>query len=246
MENQNPGSRGEFGSNSTGREEEQRFGEEAHAYTLGRDELIRDRELGRGEAWLSEESRCLIGDDTLLGSENMLDRRVEQGGTATSSAMVGTDTTAVADSAYDSPTKGTQQCGGIGSADHGTVGTVNSGSGAGLSSGSSAGGLIGAGVSDEAAWQRDRSGFQEHFAARHPSQDEATIPRTWDQAEPTYRYGYEAARDERYRGRDFDEIEPDLRHNYAQQAGAISSDQESGWERLREEVREAFDHFRAS
>lgn len=123
-------------------------------------------------------------------------------------------------------------------ADRVEEGTTNTGSLVDLSSDSAAGGLIGAGISDDAAWQRDRSGFQEHFAARHPSADGETGQRAWNQAEPNYRYGYDAARSEQYQGRQFEEVEPELRRAYELR------NQESGWDRLREEVRDGFNRFR--
>jgi hypothetical protein len=74
------------------------------------------------------------------GPDPKAKRSRHEDGMATSSATVGTGTAASSDSAYGSPTEGTQQSGGIGSADHGPEGTVNTGSGAGRSSGNATGG----------------------------------------------------------------------------------------------------------
>jgi hypothetical protein len=59
--------------------------------------------------------------------------------------------------------------------------------------------------------------------------------RTFADAEPHYRRGYEAAHDERYAGRDFADVEPELRRSHT---GGES------WEHLREEIREGFDRGR--
>jgi len=66
----------------------------------------------------------------------------------------------------------------------------------------------------------------------------AADTRTFADAEPNYRRGYEAAYDERYAGRDFSDVEPDLRRSHA--GGGET------WEHLREEIREGFDRGRRS
>jgi len=86
-------------------------------------------------------------------------------------------------------------------------------------------------------WNRDRSAFEEHFKTGRSGMGTATDTRTFADAEPNYRRGYEAAYDERYSGRDFSDVEPDLRRSH----GAGDS-----WERLREEIREGFDQGRRS
>ena len=84
-------------------------------------------------------------------------------------------------------------------------------------------------------YQRDRSRFQEHFGKRKSGLGANADTRTFADAEPNYRRGYEAAHDERYAGRDFADVEPDLRRAHS---GGES------WEHLREEIREGFDHGR--
>jgi uncharacterized protein (TIGR02271 family) len=81
-------------------------------------------------------------------------------------------------------------------------------------------------------YQRDRTAFQEHFKTRRGA---ASNARTFADAEPNYRRGYETAHDERYAGRDFAAVEPELRKAHT---GTES------WEELREEVREGFDRGR--
>jgi uncharacterized protein (TIGR02271 family) len=86
-------------------------------------------------------------------------------------------------------------------------------------------------------WNRDRSGFEEHFGSRRSGMGTASDTRTFADAEPNYRRGYDAAHDERYAGRTFSDVEPDLRRSHT---GGDS------WEHLREEIREGFDRGRRS
>jgi len=82
-------------------------------------------------------------------------------------------------------------------------------------------------------YRRARSGFQEHFNQRGWGKK-----RTFDQAEPNYRYGYMAAQDNRYAGQEFDQAEPALRQEYR---GAETGDT---WDQLREEIREGWSRAR--
>jgi uncharacterized protein (TIGR02271 family) len=84
-------------------------------------------------------------------------------------------------------------------------------------------------------YQRDRSRFQEHFGKRKSGLGANADTRTFADAEPNYRRGYEAAHDKRYAGRDFADVEPDLRRAHT---GGES------WEHLRDEIREGFDRGR--
>jgi uncharacterized protein (TIGR02271 family) len=86
-------------------------------------------------------------------------------------------------------------------------------------------------------WGRDRAAFEEHFGSRRAGMGTTADTRTFADAEPHYRRGYEAAYDERYAGRDFTDVEPDLRRSH--------SGNES-WEHLREEIREGFNRGRRS
>lgn len=85
-------------------------------------------------------------------------------------------------------------------------------------------------------YQRDRSLFEEHFGKRKSGLGANADTRTFADAEPHYRRGYEAAHDERYAGRDFTDVEPELRRAHT---GGES------WEHLREEIREGFDRGRS-
>lgn len=84
-------------------------------------------------------------------------------------------------------------------------------------------------------YRRDRAAFEEHFNTRRGASGANAGRRTFADAEPNYRRGYEAAHDERHAGREFDDIEPELRQSHS------GSD---AWERLREEVREGWDRAR--
>jgi len=86
-------------------------------------------------------------------------------------------------------------------------------------------------------YRRDRAAFEQHFNKRRANLGTAADTRTFADAEPHYRRGYEAAHDERYAGRDFAEVEPELRRSHT---GGES------WEHLREEINEGFNRARRS
>jgi len=86
-------------------------------------------------------------------------------------------------------------------------------------------------------WSRDRAGFQEHFGQRRAGMGTAADTRTFADAEPNYRRGYESAYDQRYAGRSFADVEPEMRRSHT---GGES------WEHLREEIREGFEGGRRS
>ncbi len=71
-------------------------------------------------------------------------------------------------------------------------------------------------VADE-DYDRYRGGFQQHFTGRQgqlQGQGGRWATRTWEEAEPAYRYGYDAGRHEQWHGREFDDVESDLRREY--------------------------------
>jgi uncharacterized protein (TIGR02271 family) len=84
-------------------------------------------------------------------------------------------------------------------------------------------------------WRQDRAAFEEHFGTRGAGLGTAADSRTFTDAEPHYRRGYDAAYDQRYAGRDFADVEPELRRSHT---GGES------WEHLREAIREGFDRGR--
>ena len=97
-------------------------------------------------------------------------------------------------------------------------------------------------------YDQHRAGFQQHFGQRQ----QQAGGRPWEEAEPNYQYGYMAARDDRYQGRQFEDVEADLRTDYQQRLGAQTGQGDQGgtgdgsdlWERLREEVREGWTRAR--
>ena len=91
-------------------------------------------------------------------------------------------------------------------------------------------------------YQRHRPAFQQHFAQRRQQAGSQWGSRTWEEAEPTYQYGYLAGRTNQYQGRPWEEVEPELRRDYASRAGTAGRDDE--WQRLREEVREGWERAR--
>jgi uncharacterized protein (TIGR02271 family) len=86
-------------------------------------------------------------------------------------------------------------------------------------------------------YRRDRSQFEEHFGKRKSGLGANADTRTFADAEPHYRRGYEAAHDERYAGRDFADVEPDLRRAHTG---------DDSWEHLRDQIREGFDRGRGT
>lgn len=86
-------------------------------------------------------------------------------------------------------------------------------------------------------YQKARSGFQQHFNERS---SKAGKGRTWDEAESNYRLGYETAHDESYADRQFEDVEGDLRRRHE----TSTTGKDSGWEQLREEVREGWNRAR--
>jgi len=88
--------------------------------------------------------------------------------------------------------------------------------------------------------RKARSGFQEHFNQR--GQRGRKDRRTFDQAEPNYRYGYKAAQNNRYAGQEFDQAEPALQRDY--QRDYQGSQTGDSWDQLREEIHEGWDRAR--
>jgi uncharacterized protein (TIGR02271 family) len=95
-------------------------------------------------------------------------------------------------------------------------------------------------------YNQHRSGFQQHFNQRQ----QQAGGRSWEEAEPNYQYGYMAARNDQYQGRQFEDVEGDLRSDYQQRFGGQTGQTGqtgtggSAWDRLREEVREGWTRAR--
>ena len=96
-------------------------------------------------------------------------------------------------------------------------------------------------------YDRHRSGFQQHFGQRQQQHGAQWGTRSWEDAEPNYRYGYVAGGDARYQGRHFEDVEADLRRDYHQRyGGGTNDDDRSLWDRLRGEIREGWDRARGA
>jgi len=94
-------------------------------------------------------------------------------------------------------------------------------------------------------YQRARSTFQQHYQERARTGGKAFANRPFEQAEETYRYGFERAYDDTNRTRDFDTVEPELRREYTTRSKASGrSVGEDEWQHLREEIREGYNRAR--
>jgi len=85
-------------------------------------------------------------------------------------------------------------------------------------------------------YTRARENFREHYTAGRGKGGKPPF----EEAEGTYRTGYLAGTDERYRHKTFDDVEPELRRDWE----ASGSRGGAGWEHLREEIREGWNHSR--
>jgi len=85
----------------------------------------------------------------------------------------------------------------------------------------------------QAAWETEDNYWQENFSSR----PYALGPDYYDRFRPAYRYGFESARDGL--GRTWNDAEPDLRsgwERYQEQSGTPST-----WDEIRAAVRDAWD-----
>jgi uncharacterized protein (TIGR02271 family) len=83
---------------------------------------------------------------------------------------------------------------------------------------------------------RSRDTFREHYAAGRGKSGKPPF----DEAEGTYRTGFLAGSDERYRHKTFDDAEPELRREWE----ASGSRGGAGWDQLRAEIREGWNRAR--
>jgi hypothetical protein len=89
------------------------------------------------------------------------------------------------------------------------------------------------GVNWKAAWETEDNYWEENFSSR----PYALGPDYYDQFRPAFRYGFESARDNL--GRSWDDAEPDLRDGwdrYRNQSGSPST-----WDEIKGAVRDAWD-----
>ncbi len=101
-------------------------------------------------------------------------------------------------------------------------------------------------------WERFKEGvretldFDDDYFRQDYERHYAVSGYGYDYYQPAYRYGYELAHDERYRGRDWYDIEARARHDWAERYPDSAWDDfvdavRHGWNRVREGVRDAFD-----
>ena len=89
------------------------------------------------------------------------------------------------------------------------------------------------GIDWKAAWETEDNYWEENFSSR----PYALGPDYYDKFRPTYRYGFESARDSL--GRSWDDAEPDLRsgwERYQEESGTPSV-----WDEIKAAVRDAWD-----
>lgn len=83
-------------------------------------------------------------------------------------------------------------------------------------------------------WEAVEPGFRRHYETAYADTD-----LDYDQYEPAYRYGYEMARNDRFRDRDFTAAEADLRRGYAERHD------EGLWDETKDAVRNAYNRVRS-
>jgi len=88
-------------------------------------------------------------------------------------------------------------------------------------------------------YKRDRAELERHHTERRGKAGGKT--RTFAEAEPNYRMGYETAHDERYTGKKFEDVEPEIRKSYESKATGSGD----SWEHLREEIRGGWERARS-
>ena len=85
----------------------------------------------------------------------------------------------------------------------------------------------------KAAWETEDNYWEENFSSR----PYALGPDYYDRFRPAYRYGFESARHDL--GRSWDDAEPDLRNGWERQQNESGSP--SAWEEIKDAVRDAWD-----
>ncbi|MGI4843063.1 MAG: hypothetical protein ACRYF7_07085 [Janthinobacterium lividum] len=75
--------------------------------------------------------------------------------------------------------------------------------------------------------------YRNHFLANYDGED-------YERIKPAYAYGSEMARNDKYRGRKWDEVENDLRSDWSTRSGATTGDT---WDRMKAAVRRGWDRM---
>ena len=89
-------------------------------------------------------------------------------------------------------------------------------------------------VEVEEDYSHERPMFHQDFVRRQ--EETGDITRSFDEAEPNYRRGYDAARESRFAERDFNEVERDLRQEY-EVSHPERKPNAMGWKQILDEVR---------
>ena len=79
----------------------------------------------------------------------------------------------------------------------------------------------------------DDAYYRNHFLANYSGED-------YDRVKPAYAYGSEMARQDKYRGRQWDEVENDLRSDWSTRSGDTAGDT---WDRMKAAVRRGWDRM---
>ncbi len=152
------------------------------------------------------------------------------GGTATGQGLAGTHPAGVSQSMGGTTATGREGL-------MGTPGTsIQEGH---RDTGATSGSMTGTGGGSRPDWQARMPYYRDRWQSRYG----ASGQHRWEDWEPGYRYGYEMARDPRFQGKRWTEIEHDLQRHYNEWASrhGLSSRPDSGWDRVREATREAWD-----
>lgn len=96
---------------------------------------------------------------------------------------------------------------------------------------------IGTARTERMEGMRDFEAYEPDFR-RHFTRTYADTGYTYDQYVPAYRYGYNVARDERYRDRGWREIEPEVQRRWEQENPGT-------WEQVKDAVRDAWQSVKA-
>ena len=92
-------------------------------------------------------------------------------------------------------------------------------------------------------WDEISATRRQSWEQRHGSSG-----RRWQDVEPGHHYAHEMSNDQRFRGRSWSEVEPELRSGYgdwSRQRGYMSGSGGDPWERLHQDVREAWEETHA-
>ena len=90
------------------------------------------------------------------------------------------------------------------------------------------------------SWDEAGPSYRQEWERRHGASG-----RRWEDVEPGYRYGHEMAGDPRYHGREWADAESDLRSGYSDWSRRQNYRSEEGaWDRIKDDVREAWERLR--